>query len=144
MTAAAAAETRTSHRVTRVRVAPAPAARSLSCQVRDTEHHSYDCKIKFKEGSTPPWGPIYPLSETELQALRESLKEMEENGKIQRSTLAAGSPILFVPKPNRKGLRLCVDYRRLNKTTVPNCYPLPLMQELQDQVQGAQWFTKWT
>jgi len=37
---------------------------------------------------------------------------------------------------------LCVDYRGLNSITVPNRYPLPLMQELQDRVQGAQWFTK--
>jgi len=74
------------------------------------EHRQYDCKIELKDGSTAPWGPIYPLSETELQALRESLKEMERTGKIQRSTSSAGSPILFVPKPNGKGLRLCVDY----------------------------------
>ena len=106
------------------------------------EHRQYNCKIDLKEGSTLPWGPIYPLSETELQALREWLKEMERTGKIQRSTSPAGSPILFVPKPNGRGLRLCVDYRGLNKITIPNRYPLPLMQELQDCVQGAQWLTK--
>jgi len=106
------------------------------------EHRPYDCKIDLKEGETAPWGPIYPLSETELQALREWLKEMEKTGKIQRSTSSAGSPILFVPKPNGKGLRLCLDYRGLNKITIPNRYPLPLMQELQDRVQGAQYFTK--
>jgi len=98
------------------------------------EHQSYNCKIDLKEGSTPPWGPIHPLSETELQALREWLREMEKAGKIQRSTSPAGSPILFVPKPNGKGLRLYVDYRGLNKITILNRYPLPLMQELQDRV----------
>jgi len=116
----------------------------MSKEAADTlpEHRQYDCKIDLKEGSTPPWGPIYPLSESELQALREWLKEMGKTGKIRRSTSPAGSPILFVPKPNGKGLRLCVDYRGLNKITIPNRYPLPLMQELQDRVQGAQWFTK--
>jgi len=94
------------------------------------------------QGATAPWGPIYPLSEIELQTLREWLKEMEKTGKIKRSTSPAGSPILFVPKPNGRGLRLCVDYRGLNAVTIPNRYPLPLMQELQDRVQGAQWFTK--
>jgi len=54
----------------------------------------------------------------------------------------ARSPILFIPKPNGRGLRLCVDYRALNRITIPNHYPLPLMQELQERVQGAQWFTK--
>jgi len=106
------------------------------------EHRSYDCKIDLKEGETAPWGPIYPLSEIELQTLREWLKEMERTGKIKRSTSPAGSPILFVPKPNGRGLRLCVDYRGLNAVTIPNRYPLPLMQELQDRVRGAQWFTK--
>jgi len=106
------------------------------------DHRSYDCQINLKEGSTPPWGPIYPLSEEELQVLQEWLGEMERTGKIRHSTSAAGSPILFVPKPHGRGLRLCVNYRALNRITVPNRYPLPLMQELQDRVQGAEWFTK--
>jgi len=106
------------------------------------EHRPYDCKIELKDGTTAPWGPIYPLSEVELQTLREWLKEMEKTGKIRRSTSSAGSPILFVPKPNGRGLRLYVDYRGLNAITIPYRYPLPLMQELQDRVQGAQWFTK--
>jgi len=106
------------------------------------EHRPYDCKIDLQEGSTAPWGPIYPLSEVELRTLREWLKEMECTGKIRSSTSPGGSPILFVPKPHGRGLRLCVDYRALNRITIPNRYPLPLMQELQDRVQGAQWFTK--
>jgi len=67
---------------------------------------------------------------------------MERTGKIRRSTSPAGSPILCVPKPHGRGLCLCVDYRALNKITIPNRYPLPLTQELQDRVRGAQWFTK--
>jgi len=106
------------------------------------EHQPYDCKIDLQEGSTVPWGPIYPLSEEELRTLREWLKEKERTGKIKCSTPPAGSPILFVPKPHGRGLRLCVDYQALNRITIPNRYPLPLMQELQDRVQGAQWFTK--
>ena len=105
-------------------------------------HRPYDCKIDFRLDETPLWGPIYPLSEVELQTLREWLKEMKRTGKIKRSTSTAGFPILFIPKPHGRGLRLCVDYRALNKITIPNRYPLPLMQELQDRVQGAQWFTK--
>jgi len=106
------------------------------------KHRSYECKIDHKEESMAPWDLIYPLSEYKLQTLRQWLKEMEKIGKIRRSTSPAGSPILFVPKPSGRGLRLCVDYRALNKITIPNRYLLPLMQELQDRVQGAQWFTK--
>jgi hypothetical protein len=105
-------------------------------------HSSYDHEIRLKEGEKPPWGPIYPLSEIELGALREYLKEMLSTGKIRRSTSSAGAPILFVPKPHGRGLRLCVDYRGINRITIPNRYPLPLMQELQDRIQGAQFFTK--
>ena len=106
------------------------------------KHRPYDCKIDLQERSMAPWGPIYPLSEEELRTLREWLTEMEKTGKIKRSTSPAGSPILFVPKPHGRGLHLYVDYRALNRITIPNRYPLPLMQELQDRVQGAQWFTK--
>ena len=52
----------------------------------------------------------------------------------------AGYPILFVPKKNGK-LRLCVNYRQLNAITVKNQYSLPLISELQDRIQGSQWFT---
>jgi len=65
------------------------------------EHRPYDYKIDLKEGATVPWGPIYPLSEVELQILREWLSEMERTGKIKRSTSPVGSPILFVAKLNR-------------------------------------------
>jgi hypothetical protein len=85
---------------------------------------------------------MYPLSENELEVLREWIKEMLKNGKIQHSTSSAGAPILFVPKPGGRGLQLCVDYRGINRITIPNRYPLPLMQELQDRVRGAQYFTK--
>jgi len=63
-------------------------------------------------------------------------------GKIKRSTSPAGSLILFVPKPHGRGLRLCVDFGALNRITIPNQYPLPLMQDLQDHIWGAKWFTK--
>src|SRR5439155_21309540 len=50
--------------------------------------------------------------------------------------------ILFVPKPEGRGLRLCVNYRGLNKITIRNRYPLPLMNELRDRVTDAKRFTK--
>jgi hypothetical protein len=106
------------------------------------DHRSYDHEIRLKEGETAPWGPIYPLSEVELETLRDWLKEMLRTGKIQRSTSSASSPILFVPKPHGRGLRLCVDYRGLNRITIANRYPLPLMTELQDRIRDAQFFTK--
>jgi len=78
------------------------------------QHQSYNCRIDLKKGEVAPWGPIYPLSENELETLQEWLKEMLKTGKIRRSTSPAGSPILLVPKPNGRGIRLCVDYRAVN------------------------------
>src|ERR1700738_3984975 len=67
---------------------------------------------------------------------------MLKTGKIRPSKSPAGSPILFVLKPNGRGLRLYVDYRGLNKIIVLNRYPLPLMDELRDRVSGAKIFSK--
>ena len=52
-----------------------------------------------------------------------------------------GAPVLFVPKPNGRGLRLCVDYRALNSITVKNRCTLPRIDDLLDAVSGSQYFT---
>jgi len=88
-----------------------------------------------------PDGPIYPLSKKELDALWDYIKEMDDHGKIRRSSSPIGAPILFVPKPNGT-LRLCVDYRGLNKITIKNKYPLPLMSELRSRLGKATIITK--
>jgi len=63
---------------------------------------------------------------------------MIREGKVRPSSSPMGSPILIVPKPNEKGLRLCVDYRHLNQNTVKDMTSLPMMQELQDTLKGAE------
>jgi hypothetical protein len=93
------------------------------------------------EGGKPPYGPIYSLSEKELKVLREYLQDSLRNGWIRESTSPAGAPILFTPK-NDGELRLCVDYRALNKLTIKNRYPLPLIGEIMDRLVGAKVFTK--
>ena len=105
------------------------------------KHQEWDHEIKIMEGCTPTKQPIYPLSPQKLDALREYLEENLQKGFIRESQSPAGYPILFVPKSDGS-LRLCVDYRALNNITVKNSYPLPLISELQDRFQGAQWFTK--
>ena len=74
----------------------------------------------------PLYGPIYTLSAKELEVLREYLDSSLKKGWIRKSTSPAGAPILFVPKKDG-GLRLCVDYRGLNKITLKNRHPLPLI-----------------
>src|SRR5437016_6230411 len=94
------------------------------------------------DGKEPPCGPIYTLSEKELEVLREYLDDMLKSGKIRPSKSPAGATILFAPKKEGSGLRLCMDYRGLNKVTILNHYALPLMNELRDRVRGSKIFTK--
>ena len=89
----------------------------------------------------PPYGPLYNLSTKELEVLRTYLDDALAKGWIQHSTSPAGAPILFVPKKDG-GLRLCVDYRGLNRVTVKNRHPLPLISETLDRLNSAKIFTK--
>ena len=77
----------------------------------------------------------------EGEALRKCLTEMLPSGKIQRSRSATAVLVLFVPKTD-SSLRMCVDYRALNKLTTPNQYPLPRIDDLQEKVKGSKWFTR--
>ena len=69
------------------------------------------------------------------------LQELLDKGFICPSSSLWGAPILFVKK--KDGLmRMCIDYRELNKRTVKNKYPLPRIDDLFDQLQGASYFSK--
>ena len=104
-------------------------------------HRDEDHAIELEPGKTPPFGPLYNLSEYQLKTLREYIDENLANGFIRPSKSSAGAPVLFTPKPDGT-LRLCVDYRGLNSMTIKNRYPLPLIDEILDRLSGAQVFTK--
>jgi RNase H-like domain found in reverse transcriptase/Reverse transcriptase (RNA-dependent DNA polymerase)/Integrase zinc binding domain/Chromo (CHRromatin Organisation MOdifier) domain/Integrase core domain len=104
-------------------------------------HRPTDHAIDLEPGSKLPHGRIYNLSETELKALKAYIETNLAKGFITRSTSPAASPILFVKKKDGS-LRLCVDYRELNKQTIKNRYPLPLISEMLDRISGARIFTK--
>ncbi|SPC67464.1 uncharacterized protein UHOD_11753 [Ustilago sp. UG-2017b] len=103
-------------------------------------HRTYDHHIPLEEGKSPPFGPIYSLSEHELKTLRGYLEENLAKGFVSPSDSPAASPILFVKKKDGS-LRLCVDYRGLNQITIRNRYPLPLIDELLDRLHEARFFT---
>jgi hypothetical protein len=73
-------------------------------------------------------GPIYQLSVEEAKLLVKYLDTMIKEGKIQLSCSTIGSPILFVPKPNGRGMSLCLDYRHLDDYTKTDSMPLPIME----------------
>ncbi|GJZ66198.1 putative reverse transcriptase domain-containing protein [Tanacetum coccineum] len=69
------------------------------------------------------------------------LKELQEKGFIRPSHSPWGAPVLFVKKKDG-AMRMCIDYRELNKLTIKNRYPLPRIDDLFDQLQGACYFSK--
>jgi len=101
---------------------------------------TFNHAIGFKDGATPPWGPIYPMSAYQLEELNKYLHKMLADGKIFHSKSPAGAAILFVTKPEGR-LRLWVDYCQPNKLTILNRYPLPLMTERRERVASATIFT---
>lgn len=102
---------------------------------------AFDHAIPLEPGSKVPFGPLYTLSQKELEALKEYIEENLAKGFIRKSESPAGAPVLFTPKKDTK-LRLCVDYRGLNKITIKNRCPLPLITETLDQLREARIFTK--
>jgi hypothetical protein len=103
---------------------------------------SLDHSIPLEEGAKPSFGPIYNLSELELQVLKEYIDEHLSKGFLRPSSSPYGAPVLFFKKSHGRGLRLCVDYRALNRVIVKNRYPLPLISELLDRLRKAKYFTK--
>jgi hypothetical protein len=81
------------------------------------------------------------MSREELAELKIQLKDLLDKGFIRPSSSPWGCPTLFVSKKD-KGLRLCVDYRSLNAVTIKNKYPLPRIDILFDQLEGARVFSK--
>ena len=85
--------------------------------------------------------PLYRMAPAELRELKEQLKDLLEKGFIWPSMSPWGTPMLFV-RIKDGTLRMCIDYRQLNKVTVKNKYPLPRIDDLFDQLQGAKCFSK--
>nr|GFB85724.1 putative reverse transcriptase domain-containing protein [Tanacetum cinerariifolium] len=78
----------------------------------------------------------YRLAPPKMLELSNQLKELQEKGFIRPSQLPWGAPMLFVKKKDG-ALRMCIDYRELNKLTIKNRYPLPRIDDLFDQLQGS-------
>ncbi|GJY20208.1 putative reverse transcriptase domain-containing protein [Tanacetum coccineum] len=103
---------------------------------RQVEFH-----IDLVPGATPVAKSPYRLAPSEMQELSEQLQELQDKGFIRPSHSPWGAPVLFVKKKDGS-FRMCIDYRELNKITIKNRYPLPRIDDLFDQLQGACYFSK--
>ncbi|GJV04618.1 reverse transcriptase domain-containing protein [Tanacetum coccineum] len=93
-------------------------------------------RIDLVPGATPIAKSPYRLAPSEMQELSGQLQELQDKGFIRPSHSPWGAPVLFVKKKDGS-LRMCIDYRELNKLTIKNRYPLPRIDDLFDQLQGS-------
>nr|XP_043639728.1 uncharacterized protein LOC122610835 [Erigeron canadensis] len=104
-------------------------------------HRPVEFGIDLVPGAAPVAKAPYRLAPSEMQELSEQLQELLAKGLIHPSSSPWGAPILFVKKKDGS-MRMCIDYRELNKLTVKNRYPLPRIDDLFDQLEGASHFSK--
>ena len=96
--------------------------------------------IPLIPGAHPVNRPMFRYSQPEMAEMTKQVKALLDVGLIQKSTSPFVAPVLFVKKKDGTQ-RMCVDYRGLNKITVPNRYPLPRVDDLLDKLQGAKVFS---
>ncbi|KAK8935924.1 hypothetical protein KSP39_PZI014098 [Platanthera zijinensis] len=97
--------------------------------------------IDFEPGTHPIAKAPYRMAPHELEELRVQLDELLAKGFIRQSLSPWGAPVLFVKKKDGS-MRLCIDYRELNKVTIKSRYPLPRIDDLFDQLRGSTVFSK--
>jgi hypothetical protein len=99
-----------------------------------------DFSIELAPGGVSVSRTPYQMSTPELVELKVQLREMMDKGHIQPNVSPWGAAVLFVKKKDDT-LRLCIDYRQLNKVTIKNKYPLPRIDDLFNQLGDASIFS---
>ena len=104
-----------------------------------------DRDIEFSIELIPGTAPIakrqYRMAPVEQAEIKKNIDELLAKGYIVPSSSPWASPVLFVEKKDGTK-RMCIDYRALNAVTIKNKYPLPRIDDLFDQLQGACVFSK--
>ncbi|KAI3735955.1 hypothetical protein L6452_15482 [Arctium lappa] len=98
-------------------------------------------KIDLTSGAAPIARAPYRLAPSEMKEMMSQLRDLLEKVFVRPSSSPWGAPVLFVKKKDGT-MRMCIEYRELDKATVKNKYPLPRIDDLFDQLQGASCFSK--
>jgi hypothetical protein len=116
---------------------------AVTCMAKDLEDLGCCTIDPFKVKLTNPkpiYIPAYRKSYTERDTIKSEVDKMFKAGIIRKSNSPWNSPIILIPKPDGS-VRLCVDYRSLNKVTVTDTFPLPLIRDILDRLRGAEWYS---
>ena len=100
-----------------------------------------DFRIDLVPATEPISKTLYRMAPAEMAELKLQLQELLDKGFIRPSVSPWGAPILFVKKKDGT-MRLCIDYRQLNRVIIRNKYLLPKIDDLFDQLQGSCVFPK--
>ena len=104
-------------------------------------HREIEFSIDLVPGTAPISMAPYRFAPAELVELKVQLQELLDKGFVRPSVSPWGAQALFV-KMKDGALRLCIDYRKLNRATVKNKYPMPGIDDLFDQLKGSRCFSK--
>ena len=115
-------------------------SKELADQLPPRRYVDYEIPLEF--GKRPYFGPLYNLSQNELEVQKKYIEEQLIKGFMRPSQSSAAFPIIFINKKDTDELRPCVDYRKLNEITVKDRGPLPLINETLDRLQKVKIYTK--
>ena len=104
-------------------------------------HREIEFRIDLVKDARPIVMPLRRMAPREQRELGVQVSNLLKKGFIRRSVSEWGAPVVFATKADGS-LRLCVDYRELNKVTRKNKYPLPRIDDLFDQLEGARVFSQ--
>ena len=104
-------------------------------------HREYDHAITLETGHNPPNSWPYRYSPHQKDEIERQVAEMLAAGVVQTSMSPYASPVLLDKKKDGSW-RFCVDYRKINAITIKNKFPLPIVDELLDELASSQFFTK--
>ncbi|GET57228.1 enzymatic polyprotein, putative [Rhizophagus irregularis DAOM 181602=DAOM 197198] len=97
-------------------------------------------EIKIKEGVEPIKQRRYKETDEKARFISEEVDKLLRQGRIRKSKSPWSSPVTLAGKKTGK-YRFCIDYRKLNKITIMDSFPLPRMDELLDKYRKAKWFS---